>query len=103
MKFHDRSGYQATAKFRKVAVRRLSKKAKNFRKFARNGAQEPKNKRARGERAVLSLKTAASAHLEQSDDLALCVDIDRVGCRHLGKTRHGHDLTADRHHELGTG
>src|SRR5262245_50678754 len=32
--FHERGGYQATGKFRKVAVRAPCKKAKNFRKFA---------------------------------------------------------------------
>src|SRR5262245_35178418 len=40
------------------------------------------------------------ADLEQADDLALRVDVDRVGGRHLWKARHGHDLAADRHNEL---
>ena len=37
------------------------------------------------------------------DDLALGADVDRVGRRHLRQARHGHDLTADRHDELGAG
>ena len=40
---------------------------------------------------------------EQADDLALGVDVDGVCRRHPGQARHGHDLTADRHDELGTG
>jgi hypothetical protein len=38
---------------------------------------------------------------EQPDDLSVRTDIDAVGGRDLGQARHGHDLTADRHHELG--
>ena len=41
--------------------------------------------------------------LEQPDDLAVGADVDRIGRRHLRQARHGHDLTADRHDELGAG
>src|SRR5262245_28134134 len=46
--FHERGGYQATGKFRKVAVRAPCKKAKNFRKFARERCS-PNEKGPRGE------------------------------------------------------
>jgi len=41
--------------------------------------------------------------LEQSDDPAVRTDVDGIGRRHFGQAGHGHDLTADRDHELGAG
>src|SRR5215831_6212077 len=38
---------------------------------------------------------------EQSHDLAIRPDVDRIRGRHFGQARHGHDLAADRHHEFG--
>src|SRR5262245_38654866 len=43
------------------------------------------------------LKADAS---EQADDLAV-LDVDGVRGGDFWQARHGHDLTADRHHELG--
>src|SRR5450759_46133 len=45
----------------------------------------------------------APRELEQPDDLPIGADVDRVGRRHFRQARHGHDLAADRHHELGAG
>ena len=42
-------------------------------------------------------------HSEQPHDLSIRIDVDGVRCRHLGQAWHGHDVTADRDHELGTG
>src|SRR5436190_18530448 len=41
------------------------------------------------------------ANSEQPDDPPLIVDVDRIRRRHFRQPRHGHDLTADRHDELG--
>src|ERR1700704_681656 len=46
---------------------------------------------------------SANFGLEQPDNPPVRADVDRVGGRHLRQTRHGHDLTADRHDELGAG
>src|SRR5207247_945693 len=46
--------------------------------------------------------TRASFILEQAHNLAVD-QVDLVRRRHLGQTRHGHDVAADHHHELGAG
>src|SRR6185437_16850154 len=48
------------------------------------------------------LRLAGRAGSEQADDLAI-LDVDGVGRRRFRQTRHGHDLTADRHDEFGAG
>ena len=48
-------------------------------------------------------RAASRRRSEQPDDLAVRADVDRIGGRHLRQARHGHDLTADHHHELGAG
>src|SRR6478736_4123028 len=93
----NRSWWHATAKLRKLALQRAYKNAKNFREFARADMTK-----ARIWRAFVPLEVSGTA-LKQSDDLALRVDVDRIGRRHLGQAGHGHDLTADRHHEFGAG
>src|SRR3989442_1107240 len=40
---------------------------------------------------------------KQTDNPSIGPDVDGVRRRHLGQARHGHDLTADRHDELGSG
>src|SRR5688572_17793403 len=43
----------------------------------------------------------SSPRLEQPDDFAVVGEIDPLGRRHLGQSRHGHDIAADHHDELG--
>ena len=42
------------------------------------------------------------ARSKQANDLAFVVDIDGVRTRHFRQSRHGHDVAAHQHHELGT-
>jgi hypothetical protein len=86
-------------KFRKLAVRGPSKRTKNFRKFVCNNART--NEKGPLIAGLFCCRLGWGEGLEQPDNLPLRVDVNRVGRRNLRQTRHGHDLSADRHDELG--